>query len=101
MEKTDIKSMNMEELTEYIISLGEKPKQIVFTGGIGENSYLVRELILKKISCIVDEFSLNYQKNLKNNFLITDSTSKLSVYVIKANEELEIALEAANLISQH
>lgn len=24
MEKTDIKSMNMEELTEYIISLGEK-----------------------------------------------------------------------------
>ena len=24
MEKTDIKSMNMEELTEYIVSLGEK-----------------------------------------------------------------------------
>ena len=90
-----------ENIAKAIISLGEKPKQIVFTGGIGENSYLVRELILKKISCIVDEFSLNYQKNLKNNFLITDSTSKLSVYVIKANEELEIALEAANLISQH
>ncbi|MCS7232182.1 MAG: acetate/propionate family kinase, partial [Elusimicrobiota bacterium] len=68
---------------------------IVFTGGIGENSSLVRKLICEKIKSI--GISIDDQKNKNNDFKISDSNSKIHVYVIKTNEEeemLKIVLKA-------
>ncbi len=103
-----------ENIAKAIISLGEKPKQIVFTGGIGENSDVVRYKILDKLTPLIGNIHLDIIKNTLNEYIITKSTSLvsvnegfsspkkdsgISVYVIKANEELEIALEAAKLLS--
>ena len=70
---------------------------IVFTGGIGENSSLIRETTMgyfKHFGITVDE-----QKNLEARFgkggEISTSSSTTSVFVVPTNEEWVIAAEAA------
>ena len=71
---------------------------IVFTGGIGENSALVRELTLKKLSLIGIKY--DHERNLAARFgksgkITTDDS--ISVLVIPTNEELVIAQDASRL----
>lgn len=91
-----------ENIAKGIIALGKKPKQIVFTGGIGENSELVRNKILELLKPFIGEFDFHSSpkygvsvKGLLNNLKVEQ---KPEVFVIKTNEELEIALEAAYLL---
>jgi len=60
---------------------------LIFTGGIGENSAVIRERICHGLGFIGIE--LDKQKNDNNELHI--STGKVSVRVIKTNEELMIA----------
>ncbi|AGH38396.1 Acetate kinase [Bibersteinia trehalosi USDA-ARS-USMARC-188] len=73
---------------------------IVFTGGIGENSSLVRELTLKQLKLFgikVDE-----ERNLAARFgkegVITTDDSAIKAIVIPTNEELVIAQDTARLV---
>lgn len=92
-----------ENMAKAMISLGKKPKQIVFSGGIGENSEIVRNKILEFLKPFIGEFDFNSSsrygvsvKGLLNNLKVEQ---KPEVFVIKTNEELEIALEASELLS--
>ncbi|MCW7548864.1 acetate kinase [Photorhabdus sp. APURE] len=71
---------------------------IIFTGGIGENSSLVRELVLKKLALL--GFEYDHDRNLAARFgksgAITTDNSRLAL-VIPTNEELVIAQDAARL----
>lgn len=71
---------------------------IIFTGGIGENSALVRELTLKKLSLIGIKY--DHERNLAARFgksgKITSDDS-IPVLVIPTNEELVIAQDASRL----
>ncbi|VAY02433.1 Acetate kinase [Arsenophonus endosymbiont of Aleurodicus dispersus] len=65
---------------------------IIFTGGIGENSALVRELTLKKLSLIGIKY--DHDRNLATRFgklgkITTDNS--IPALVIPTNEELVIA----------
>ena len=60
---------------------------LVFTGGIGENSAVIRERICNKLGFIGIE--LDKPKNNSNELNI--STGRVTVRVIKTNEELMIA----------
>ena len=60
---------------------------LVFTGGIGENSAIIRERICHNLSFL--GIDLDKQKNSNNELMI--STGKVAVRVIKTNEELMIA----------
>lgn len=64
---------------------------IVFTGGIGENANYLREIVLEKFSYVGLKF--DKRKNDKNEFLITAKDSEVNVFIVAANEELEIATE--------
>ena len=88
-----------ENIAEALISLRKKPEQIVFTGGIGENSPLVRKEIIRMLSPILNGICLSDTANSENCFEITYKCSSITIYVINVNEELEIALEAAKLLS--
>ena len=69
---------------------------IVFSGGIGENSPEVRSKIcdgLKFLGIEVDEV-----KNINNETIISSDKSKVTVYVIKTNEELMIAKLVDNFL---
>ncbi|QXP77716.1 MULTISPECIES: acetate/propionate family kinase [Winogradskyella] len=72
---------------------------IVFTAGIGENSTIMRELICEDLDFL--GIKLDIVKNnerLKTIRTISTSDSKIKVFVIPTNEELEIAKETYDLL---
>lgn len=72
---------------------------IIFTAGIGENSYFLREQICKNLDylgIILDEEKNNLQSNDLRE--IQSQKSKVKILVIPTNEEIEIAKQAFKLI---
>ncbi len=84
----------------YAMLLDNKLDAVVFTGGIGENSELVRRLVLQKLTIL--GFELDQERNLSARFgqngQITTDRSQHSAYVIPTNEELVIAKYTAEFI---
>lgn len=83
----------------YIALLG-RVDAIVFSGGIGENSPQVREMILQGLDDAFDIY-LDKEKNSEakgKTALISQTRSHIAVYVIPTDEELEIAHQAFNLL---
>ncbi len=73
---------------------------VVFTGGVGENSPLIRHKSIKDLShlgILLDEDKNTFvQKDIID---ISKKTSKVKILVIPTNEELEIARQTLNKIS--
>lgn len=72
---------------------------IVFTAGIGENSALIRKMICEDMEYLgIDiDFETNNNKFNKPTSIATNN-SKVNVFVIPTNEELEIAKQSYQLI---
>jgi acetate kinase len=68
---------------------------IVFTAGIGEHSASIRQGICQWLDWL--GVSLDKQANAKNQAIISDLYSKITVAVIPTNEELMIAKHTKNL----
>lgn len=76
---------------------------IVFTAGIGENQWVHRETICSSLSFIGVEIDkdLNRRAILGKQGKISSSRSKISVYVIKTNEELVMLREVSNFLNKN
>lgn len=76
---------------------------IIFTGGIGENSPRIREMIVDKLSFlgIMLDRAANEEHHDGKEGVITTAGSKIAVYIVPTNEELLIARDTARLISNH
>jgi acetate kinase len=74
---------------------------IVFTGGIGENSSMVRDQVLNEMDFLGIQLdgSLNRAEK-KGEREINKKESKVKVFVIPTNEELVIALDTMRIIGQ-
>jgi acetate kinase len=75
---------------------------VVFTGGIGENSSMVREKVLKELSFLgikLDD-DLN-SKNTKGEREISNKNSRVRIFVIPTNEELVIAIDTMRIVRQN
>lgn len=70
---------------------------LVFTGGIGENSRLVRERSCSGMGWLGIE--LDPDANADNNRIISTKLSRVAVMVVPTNEELVIARAAADLLA--
>jgi len=85
-------------IMSYAASMDGKLDALVFTGGIGENSALVRQLTVEMLALL--GFDLDEQANLDARFgksgSIGTNTSR-PILVIPTNEELVIAQDAAAL----
>jgi acetate kinase len=71
---------------------------VVFTGGIGEGSAVIRAKILDYLAwlnLVVDE-----EKNTKGAGAIYTNSSAVEIYVIPTNEELMIAQHTKNLLEE-
>ena len=62
---------------------------LVFCGGIGENSRLVRARICERLSWMGIE--IDHVRNANNEFVISSNVSRTSVLVIPTDEERVIA----------
>ena len=73
---------------------------IVFTAGVGENDSDIREQIceyLEFLGIAIDEVKNREQAEAVR---ISDGASRVNVLVVKTNEELEIAREAAAIAAR-
>lgn len=72
---------------------------IIFTGGIGENSVLIRRLVSERLSVfgLAMDAARNQQPNSAGERLISADGSRVRCAVIPTNEERMIALDAIRL----
>jgi acetate kinase len=74
---------------------------LVFTGGIGENSDLMRKMILEDLSYLGIKFDAQKNEGLRGKeALISKPDSKVKVVVIPTNEELMIALDTERIVGE-
>ena len=71
----------------YYMELGGADA-IAFTGGIGENSWRLREMLLDRLAHIGVKYDRALNRNVNGEQLISTPDSAVAVYVIPANEEL-------------
>ncbi|PSB76346.1 acetate kinase [Photobacterium damselae subsp. damselae] len=83
----------------YTATLDGRLDAIVFTGGIGENSGPIREMVLNRLAIFGIE--VDGEANLKARFggegVITSANSRVPAMVVSTNEELVIAEDTALL----
>ncbi|BBC39619.1 acetate kinase [Photobacterium damselae subsp. piscicida] len=83
----------------YTATLDGRLDAIVFTGGIGENSGPIREMVLNRLAIFGIE--VDGEANLKARFggegVITSANSRIPAMVVPTNEELVIAEDTALL----
>lgn len=72
---------------------------IIFTGGIGENSKLLRERVCQNLSYLGVTFSPEGNK-AKGERMISTADSRTQVWVIPTNEELVIARDTVELVKK-
>ena len=84
----------------YMAVLGDIDA-IVFTGGIGENASKIRQMILNDLKGL--GIYMNEQANKQGdqtNFSFHDEKSCTKLFVVKTDEELEIALQTKAVLSE-
>ncbi len=80
----------------YTVAMGGVDA-IVFTAGVGENSALVRKLVLERVSCLGIELDEEKNKIRGEIVEITKPSSKVKAFIIPTNEELAIAQDTVAL----
>jgi acetate kinase len=71
---------------------------IVFTGGIGENSILVREYVCNKLAFLGVDFDPDANATGPKERFITTPDSRTVVGIVPTNEELVIALDTMAIV---
>jgi acetate kinase len=92
--------MMVYRIKKYIgsyLAILDSVDAIIFSGGIGENSPVIREKVLKGL----EKFGIltDFLANKKNNTIISQEKSPIKVFVIKTNEEKEIYLRAKEALN--
>jgi len=73
---------------------------IIFTGGVGENGWEIREDICKDFEYLGIDFNFEINKNLRGKISeLTNKDSKVKVMLIPTNEELVIAKDTLKILS--
>jgi acetate kinase len=73
---------------------------LVFTGGIGENSDLVRNEVCDNMKFLGIELNTELNKNPKGEADLSTPTSKVRILRIPTNEELVIALDTEQIVNE-
>ncbi|QJC33564.1 acetate/propionate family kinase [Enterobacteriaceae endosymbiont of Donacia provostii] len=87
-------------IASYSVLMNNKINAIIFTGGIGENSVLIREKTIKKLKILkffIDK-NLNY-KTKQGKMGIISTHLSIPILVIPTNEELMIAQDTFKIIN--
>ena len=74
---------------------------LAFTGGIGENSWRVRKLVLDRLAHIGVKYDEALNRGCRSEAVISTVDSSVSVHVIPANEELMVVRSAFELLAKN
>lgn len=84
----------------YMAVLG-RVDAIIFTAGVGENSDVVREMILENMDSLGIVLDKEANKTRGKEIEITKPESKIKAFIIPTNEELMIARDTELLVGKH
>jgi len=73
---------------------------LVFTGGIGENSVMVRHDVCSNLEFLGISFDGDANKHVQGECVISSGQSKVKVLRIPTNEELVIALDTEEIVKE-
>lgn len=73
---------------------------LVFTGGIGENSIMVRKNVCENLEYLGIKLDQQLNENVKGECDISTPDSRVKVLRIPTNEELVIALDTEKIVSE-
>lgn len=88
-----------EYIVKYILAL-QNIDGIIFTGGIGENSSYIRELILRNLEIFNIKLDFNKNYNIINDIENINQINQINIFVIKTDEEKEIAMQSKILFKK-
>lgn len=74
---------------------------LVFTGGIGENSDLVREWVCRDMEYLGIKLDADKNKKPEGDCVLTTEDSSTKVLRIRTDEELVIALDTEEIVNNH
>lgn len=73
---------------------------IIFTGGIGENDCLIRDMICRRLECLGISFRPRYNQTHQLPFDFSNTDSSAHLLAIPTNEELMIARDTFALVAK-
>jgi acetate kinase len=73
---------------------------IVFTGGIGENSKLVRSTVCQNMEWAGIVLDAGLNQKVSGETRISSPHSKTEIWVVPTNEEIVVARQAAEVVSK-
>ncbi len=85
-------------LGSYLVELGGA-EAIVFTGGIGQKSPIVRKAVCEGLAFAGIELDAAKNETTKSDARIESAASKAAIWVLATNEELIVARQAVELLS--
>jgi acetate kinase len=83
-----------KHIGQLLASLEYNVDALVFTGGIGENSAEIRKRVTNGMTHLGLKIDQNLNMKPPNTGVISMTNSKIKVYAMKTNEELQIARDA-------
>ncbi|KAA1155479.1 acetate kinase [Pseudoalteromonas sp. FUC4] len=90
-----------KQIAAYMVPL-QRLDAVIFTGGIGENSNLIRKKVISQLAFL--NIDCDEEANLKARFgqqgIISIKKTKIKVIVIPTNEEWVIANDAASIVKE-
>ncbi|BET38022.1 acetate kinase [Spiroplasma ixodetis] len=95
--------MFVQRIANYIVQYGNDLDSnidaLVFTAGIGENSAIIRQLVIEEIKVFTLKLVTNKNNDKYNDYLeISDKQSEVPIFKIRTNEELMICQDTYNLL---
>ncbi len=94
--------MNVYRIKKYVgayIAAMNGLDALVFTAGIGENSDVIRKMVCQDMEFLGIEIDLDQNRGRKKQITeVQKSTSRVRIFVIPTNEELEIARQTFELM---
>ncbi|WP_342269178.1 acetate kinase [Spiroplasma endosymbiont of Aspidapion aeneum] len=86
-------------IVNYANQLDGKVDAVIFTAGVGENSYLLREEAIKNVKIIGLEIDSNENKKSYDDFTkISSAKSAYPIYAVRTDEELMICSSTKKII---
>jgi acetate kinase len=85
-------------LGAYLVDLGGADA-IVFTGGIGENSTLIREGVCRDLGWFGIELDSTWNASGSAERVVSTPGSRVQVWTVPTNEEIVVARQARDLLS--
>ena len=94
----DVFTYNVAKYVGAYVAAMNGVDAIAFTAGVGENDFLVREDVVKRLGFLGIEIDKEANKKRGCDNIISTADSKIPVCVIPTNEELAIARETLALV---